>query len=146
MILKSDGALYIIQQTLQPWFGVWQIIIRRRTYLCCRQTSGFIFPQVFRCARKTVIVKEDTVLKFQGFGTMNGKDGKPFKTRDGGVMRLEYLVQNVVDEMLCKIEENAKAKEDLTFDKEEAQKLQKLLHLLQLNMGIFQIRRQRITF
>ena len=57
------------------------------------------FVQVFRCARKTGLVKPETELKFLGFGTMNGKDGKPFKTRDGGVMRLEYLVSEIDNEM-----------------------------------------------
>ncbi|RAZ95028.1 arginine--tRNA ligase, partial [Klebsiella oxytoca] len=64
------------------------------------------FEQVFRCARKTKLVKPETELTFIGFGTMNGKDGKPFKTRDGGVMRLESLIQEINDEMLRKIKES----------------------------------------
>mgnify|MGYP002712409249 CR=1 FL=1 len=52
------------------------------------------FVQCFRCARKAKLVNDDTVLSFIGFGTMNGKDGKPFKTREGGVMRLERLIVN----------------------------------------------------
>ena len=55
------------------------------------------FVQVFRCAKKTGIVPEDTKLTFIGFGTMNGKDGKPFKTRQGGVMRLEHLIRDIND-------------------------------------------------
>lgn len=55
------------------------------------------FEQVFRCARKTKLVKPETKLVHIGFGTMNGKDGKPFKTRDGGVMRLETLIQEIND-------------------------------------------------
>ena len=50
------------------------------------------FEQVFRAAKKSKIVKKDTVLEFIPFGTMNGADGKPFKTRDGGVMTLEALL------------------------------------------------------
>ena len=38
-------------------------------------------------------------LTFLGFGTMNGKDGKPFKTREGGVMRLENLIREINEEM-----------------------------------------------
>lgn len=53
------------------------------------------FTQVFRCARKAGIVSPDTELSFLGFGTMNGPDGKPYKTRDGGVMRLEELIETV---------------------------------------------------
>ena len=49
--------------------------------------------------KKTKIINENTELKFIGFGTMNGKDGKPFKTRDGGVMRLESLINDINEEM-----------------------------------------------
>jgi arginyl-tRNA synthetase len=63
------------------------------------------FEQVFRCARKTKLVEPETELKFLGFGTMNGKDGKPFKTRQGGVMRLENLIKDTQDEMYKKIKE-----------------------------------------
>ena len=52
-----------------------------------------------RCVLLTRRLQEDTELKFLGFGTMNGKDGKPFKTREGGVMRLESLIQEINDEM-----------------------------------------------
>ena len=69
-----------------------------------RQELHFI--QVFRCAKKTGIVKPETELKFLGFGTMNGKDGKPFKTRDGGVMRLEYLIADIDEQMYQKISDN----------------------------------------
>ena len=61
------------------------------------------FEQVFRAARKTKLVKEDTILNHIGYGTMNGKDGKPFKTREGGVMRLEYLIDSVTEEVYNKI-------------------------------------------
>ena len=135
MILKSDGAS--LYNTTDLATMVWRMADYNPDELIyvVDKRQDLYFTQVFRCARKTGIVKEDTVLKFQGFGTMNGKDGKPFKTRDGGVMRLEYLVQNVVDEMLRKIEENAKAKEDLTFDKEEAQKTAKIIALAAIKYG-----------
>ena len=70
------------------------------------------FVQVFRCARKAGMVKEDTKLSFLGFGTMNGKDGKPFKTRDGGVMRLENLIREINEEMYKKIVDNRSIKEE----------------------------------
>ena len=59
--------------------------------------QGLHFEQVFRCARKTGLVDDSVELEWNGFGTMNGKDGKPYKTRDGGVMRLSDLIDNVVD-------------------------------------------------
>ena len=106
MILKSDGA------ALYDTTDLATIIWRMQDYdpdeiiyvVDKRQELHFI--QVFRCARKTGLVKPETGLKFLGFGTMNGKDGKPFKTRDGGVMRLEYLVQSINEEMYKKIAEN----------------------------------------
>ncbi|MBU1092985.1 MAG: arginine--tRNA ligase [Firmicutes bacterium] len=57
------------------------------------------FEQVFRCARKTHIIPDNTKLVFVGFGTVNGKDGKPYKTRDGGTMRLNSLINEVVGEV-----------------------------------------------
>lgn len=52
---------------------------------------------------------------------MNGKDGRPFKTRDGGVMRLEHLISGINEEMLAKIQENQKTKENLGISTEEAE-------------------------
>lgn len=70
------------------------------------------FVQVFRCAKKANMVDEDTKLSFVGFGTMNGKDGKPFKTREGGVMRLERLIAEINEEMYKKIVENRSVKDE----------------------------------
>ncbi len=64
------------------------------------------FEQVFRAARKSGIVADTTELEHVGHGTMNGKDGKPFKTRDGGVLRLEQLVNDMMDFVRAKVEEN----------------------------------------
>ena len=64
------------------------------------------FEQVFRAARKAGIVKETTQLEHVGFGTMNGSDGKPFKTRDGGVLRLEQLISDMTDFVRAKVVEN----------------------------------------
>lgn len=72
------------------------------------------FVQVFRCAKKAQIIDNDAKLVFLGFGTMNGKDGKPFKTRNGGVMRLENLVNEINKKVYQKIEE--------TRDMEESEK------------------------
>ena len=58
------------------------------------------------------MVKDDTKLTFLGFGTMNGKDGKPFKTREGGVMRLENLIRDINEEMYKKIVDNRSIKEE----------------------------------
>ena len=70
------------------------------------------FTQVFRVSRLAELVPEDTKLQFLGFGTMNGKDGKPFKTRQGGVMRLENLIREIDDEMYKKIMDNRTVEEE----------------------------------
>ncbi len=87
------------------------------------------FTQVFRCARKTGLVEPQTELKFLGFGTMNGKDGKPFKTREGGVMRLEYLVSNINEEMYKKIADNH------TVEEEEGRKTAEVVALSAIKYG-----------
>ena len=61
------------------------------------------FEQVFRAARKAEIVRNEVVLEHIGFGTMNGHDGKPFKTRDGGVMSLKKLIELVEEETYKRI-------------------------------------------
>ena len=106
MILKSDGAALYTTTDLatlrdrRSSFDPDQVIY----VVDKRQEMHFI--QVFRCAKKTGIVKPDTKLDFLGFGTMNGKDGKPFKTREGGVMRLETLISDIREAMYNKITEN----------------------------------------
>ena len=62
------------------------------------------YTQFFRVAKKAAIVRPETELKFIGFGTMNGKDGKPFKTRQGGVLRLEYLIKEIEDKEVATCE------------------------------------------
>ena len=112
MILKSDGAALYTTTDLAT------IVERMEKYqpdeilyvVDKRQEMHFV--QVFRCARKAGMVKEDTKLSFLGFGTMNGKDGKPFKTRDVGVMRLENLIREINEEMYKKIVDNRSIKEE----------------------------------
>ncbi len=106
MILKSDGA------SLYNTTDLATIVWRMKEYhpdeiiYVVDKRQELYFEQVFRCARKTRLVGEDTRLTFQGFGTMNGRDGKPFKTREGGVMRLESLVSEINEEMYQKILDN----------------------------------------
>lgn len=57
------------------------------------------FEQVFRASRKAKLIREDVKLEYISFGTMNGKDGKPFKTRDGGVLSLNSLIDMVISEV-----------------------------------------------
>ena len=129
MILKSDGAALYATTELGT------IISREKEYqpdemiYITDKRQELHFVQVFRCAKKTEIVREETELKFIGFGTMNGKDGKPFKTRDGGVMRLENLISDINDEMFKKITENR------TVADEEAKETSEKIALSALKYG-----------
>ena len=112
MILKSDGAslynttdLATIVQRMEDFKPDEIIYVVDK-----RQELHFV--QVFRCAQKAKMVEDDTKLTFVGFGTMNGKDGKPFKTREGGVMRLERLIGEINEEMFRKIVENRSVKDE----------------------------------
>ena len=106
ILIKSDGAtlyattdLATIKQRMETWHpGKILYVVDKR--------QSLHFEQVFRSARKAGLVKPETELRHIGFGTMNGKDGKPFKTRAGGVMRLEVLIQEVTDFVRAKVEEN----------------------------------------
>ena len=106
MILKSDGAALYNTTDLATLEERMEKIAPDELIYVVDKRQELYFEQVFRCARKTKLVRPDTVLRFLGFGTMNGKDGKPFKTREGGVMRLQYLLEEVYEEMLGKISEN----------------------------------------
>ena len=116
MILKSNGA------TLYNTTDLATIVERRKLFdpdkiiYVVDKRQGLYFEQVFRCARKTKIIGENVDLIFVGFGTMNGKDGKPFKTRDGGVLRLETLlrdVKNEVSEKMADREMDEKQKDEV---------------------------------
>lgn len=135
IILKSDGA------SLYSTTDLATIVMRMQDYnpdaiiYLTDQRQSMHFVQVFRCARKTGLVGPDVELTNIGFGTMNGKDGKPFKTRDGGVMRLEYLLDEINEEMLKKITENQKEKENLDISEEEAKQTAKTVALAAVKYG-----------
>ncbi|HHT97898.1 MAG TPA: arginine--tRNA ligase [Clostridiales bacterium] len=116
MILKSDGATLYNTTDLATIVERMKLFDPNRIIYITDKRQGLYFEQVFRCARKTKLIKENTDLTFIGFGTMNGKDGKPFKTRDGGVMRLENLIKGVTDEVYNKIMENR----DMSIDDAKA--------------------------
>lgn len=112
MILKSNGA------TLYNTTDLATIVERRKLFdpdeiiYVVDKRQGLYFEQVFRCAKKTKIIGEEVNLIFVGFGTMNGKDGKPFKTRDGGVLRLEALLSDVTGEVEKKMADREMDEED----------------------------------
>lgn len=120
ILLKSDGAaLYNTTDLATIKDRMAQYEPDMIIYLTDKRQDLY-FEQVFRCARKTGLVKPETELVHISFGTVNGSDGKPFKTREGGVMRLETLIHEIKEEMFRKImeghaetEEEARATADI---------------------------------
>ena len=136
MLLKSDGASLYTTTDLATIVERMKLFNPDEILYVVDKRQELHFIQVFRCARKTGLVKDDTKLSFLGFGTMNGKDGKPFKTREGGVMRLETLIKDINEEMFTKIVENRSVK-----DKDA-----KETGFPRSNTVTFPIRLPRITF
>lgn len=112
MILKSDGASLYNTTDLATIVERMKLFHPDEIIYVVDKRQELYFTQVFRCARKTGLVEKDTDLFFLGFGTMNGKDGKPFKTREGGVMRLENLISEINEEMYQKIAVNRSVKSE----------------------------------
>ena len=129
MILKSNGATLYNTTDLATIIERMKLFDPNHIIYVVDKRQELYFTQVFRCARKTKLVNEDTKLTFLGFGTMNGKDGKPFKTRDGGVMRLENLIKEINDAVYDKIMENRDVSE------EEARETAKIVGLSALKYG-----------
>lgn len=129
IVQKSDGAALYATSDLAT------LVQRRQDFnpdmvaYVVDKRQEMHFTQVFRVAKKANIVGEKTDLVFVGFGTMNGKDGKPFKTRDGGVMRLENLIKEISDAVYDKIMENRSVSE------EEARETAKIVGLAALKYG-----------
>ena len=112
ILVKSDGSsiyattdLATMVQRMQDWAPDKMLYVTDKR-------QNLHFEQVFRAARKAGIVKPETELEHVGFGTMNGSDGKPFKTRDGGVLRLEQLISDMTDFVRAKVVENKIVAED----------------------------------
>ncbi|MDD7728979.1 MAG: arginine--tRNA ligase [Clostridia bacterium] len=129
MLLKSDGASLYTTTDLATIVERMKLFNPDEILYVVDKRQELHFIQVFRCARKTGLVKEDTKLSFLGFGTMNGKDGKPFKTREGGVMRLENLIADIDEEMFHKIVENRSVKD------KDAQETAKIVGLSAIKYG-----------
>ncbi len=129
IVRKSDGAANYETSDLAT------LIEREREYspktyiYLADKRQELHYTQFFRTAKKAGIVSPETELKFIGFGTMNGSDGKPFKTRQGGVLRLEYLIKEINDAVYAKIMENR------TVDETEARDTARIVGLAALKYG-----------
>ena len=115
MLLKSDGGvLYDTTELATLYSRIKRFKASKYFYLTdVRQELHFV--EAFRAAYKTGIVPKDISLEWFGFGTLNGTDGKPFKTRDGGIMSLRELISIVKTETRKVIKDNIKEedKDDL---------------------------------
>lgn len=112
ILVKSDGASIYATTDLATIVQRMQDFHPDKILYLTDKRQALHFEQVFRAARKSGIVSPETELEHLGFGTMNGSDGKPFKTRDGGVMRLEQLVSDMTDFVRAKVVENKIVAED----------------------------------
>ena len=112
ILVKSDGSAIYATTDLATMIQRMQDFQPDKMLYITDKRQALHFEQVFRAARKSGIVKPETELEHLGFGTMNGKDGKPFKTRDGGVMRLEQLIADMTDFVRTKVVENQIVAED----------------------------------
>lgn len=145
IIYESDGAMVVDVQEPSDNITINPCMVLKRGGVSCYQTTDLAtllqrtkefnpdeviyvvdkrqdmhFVQVFRCAKKADLVNENTKLVFLGFGTINGKDGKPFKTRNGGIMRLEKLIDEVEQKIYNKLSDN---KEMTEKEKEQISKI-----------------------
>lgn len=130
IILKSDGAALYATTDLATIRDRMENLHADSLIYLTDKRQEMHFLQVFRVARRAGFVRPETQLKHIGFGTMNGKDGKPFKTREGGVMRLEYLIRDINDEMYRKIVESR-----VDISEEEARETAKIIGLSAIKYG-----------
>ncbi len=128
IIRKSDGASLYATSDLATMIQRTQDYHPQEVIYVADNRQDMHFTQIFRVAEKAEICP-DTKLIFLGFGTMNGKDGRPFKTRDGGVMRLEELIASICAAVYDKIMENR------TVSEEEAKEVSEIVGLAALKYG-----------
>lgn len=111
ILRKSDGAILYATSELATIYqrvkdfnpdAIWYFVDERQS---------LHFEQVFRASKISSLVRENVDLRFNGFGTINGLDGKPFKTRDGNVMSLKALIKLVYDKIEPKIKKEIVGKE-----------------------------------
>ena len=119
ILVKSDGSAIYATTDLATMVQRMRDFHPDKILYVTDKRQALHFEQVFRAARKGGIIPENVELEHLGFGTMNGKDGKPFKTRDGGVMRLEQLIGDMTEFVRAKVVEN-KIVEDAAVDETTA--------------------------
>ena len=129
IIRKSDGAALYATSDLGTILEREKDFAPSKYIYITDKRQELHFIQVFRVAKKAGYVKKDTDMIHLMFGTMNGKDGKPFKTREGGLMRLEKLVEEINEAVYARIMENR------TVSSEEARETARMIGLAALKYG-----------
>ena len=111
MVIKNDGATIYGTRDLGTLYSRMERFNPNEIWYFTDERQSLYFEQVFRASYKTGLVPESTKLKHFPFGTINGPDGKPFKTRDGGVMTLDNLLELIYEEIEKKIKEDITGEE-----------------------------------
>lgn len=119
ILYKRDGAVMYGTTDMATIVERMKLYNPAKIVYIVDQRQSLHFEQVFRAVRKGGIVHENTELTHAGFGTMNGPDGKPFKTRAGGVMRLDDLISMAKEKAFARMEEANLAKDMSTQEKED---------------------------
>lgn len=129
IIVKSNGATLYATTDLATIVEREKLFSPDQIIYVADKRQAMHFTQVFRTAKKSGIARPETKLDFIGFGTMNGKDGKPFKTRDGGVLRLQTLREAINEEVYKKMKENR------DYSETEAREISEKVGLAALKYG-----------
>ncbi len=126
IVQKSDGAALYATTDLGTMLEREKLYAPKRYIYIADKRQELHYTQIFRVAKKAGYVSEKTPMDYIGFGTMNGKDGKPFKTRDGGVMRLEQLIADIEAAVYGRIRENREVLEMSENEAEEGIKAEQM--------------------
>ena len=113
VVIKSNGATLYATRELATITSRMKRFNPKEMWYITDMRQELYFNQVFRASYKTNLVPKDTVLEFYGFGTMNGTDGKPFKTRDGNAATLKSLIKSVKEEILTHMNKDTDNKEEI---------------------------------
>lgn len=129
IVIKSDGASLYNTTDLATMMEREEKYQPARIIYLTDKRQDLYFEQVFRAARKSKLVSDDVELIHIGFGTVNGSDGHAFKTREGGVMRLEMLIKEINERTYERIQESRQ------MDEAEARKIARTVALAAIKYG-----------
>ena len=111
IVIKNDGSSIYATRDLATIYNRINLYNPDEIWYVVDMRQSMYFEQVFRASYKSKLVKENCKLNYYGFGTMNGKDNKPFKTRDGGVLQLNDLIKMIKNELSKRISSSSSEEE-----------------------------------